>query len=507
MLFAYYSNISPLIWELFGGILFIFIILSVDARRATSPIEDVEDIVKRLNNFNINDNENNNNNNNDNQGPPCLLDVQKDFPRPNDLQPLYLMPDTNQFWLPNEWGQLEIPHGAVIELQCTESFANFTEAKDKNNRHHSSSTTTTHSPSSYGNIFRIAKNTRTIRPRCLQDKSFMWQGEKYEFRQFMCARANRYFIEQLHEKCPAMTDDQSSVTAEMYRVGFNISSNRFVENMRICYEPSQLRTLYVRYVLTPASIHFQRAVKRLNFNQAGYFKGFNMNHIYSRNNQQQQAAATIQDQHVQHLIDNRQFLTRGHMAAKADFIYASQQRSTFNFFNAAPQWQGFNGGQWQSVEDAVRKYAADRKQMLHCYTGTWGIMKLPLPFTSNTSDAHINTFTTESPLIPQRDFYLTRDDNNNGLLPVPMLYYRLVVNSQHSHGIVLVGVNNPHASLNEIISEYVICDDIHEEVGWLRWMQNKNLQKGYLYACHVGDFVRAVGHLPSYLLNVTEILS
>ncbi|XP_061393589.1 uncharacterized protein LOC133329108 [Musca vetustissima] len=311
-----------------------------------------------------------------------------------------------------------------------------------------------------------------------------------------------------------MTDDPaatSTVTAEMYRVGFNISSNRFVETMRICYEPSLLRTLYVRHALLPASVHFQKSVKRLHFSKAGYFNDFNMNQLYSNYNQQQQAAVALQDeqqhQHVRHIFDNNTlFLTRGHLAAKADYIYASQQRSTFNFFNAAPQWQGFNGGQWNALEDAVRKYAANSRQWLDCYTGTWGIMKLPGP------PASPPTTNTTTAFGPQRDFYLARDGNNNGLLPVPMLYYRLLVNSQHSRGIVLVGVNNPHASLNEISSDYVICDDIQEKVGWLRWMSNtnnksnKNLKKGYLYACHVGDFVKAVGHLPGYLLNVTEVL-
>lgn len=434
------------------------------------------------------------------QGPPCLLDVQKDFPRPNDLQPLYLRPETNQFWLPNERGQLEIPRGATIELQCTKSFANSTRRSDnRKNRNNSNSnandngngnSNTNTTTRSFANIFQIAKNTRTIRPRCLQDKSFLWQGEKYEFRQFICEKSTRYTVEQLHEKCPAMTDGSGSPVAEMFRVGFNISSSRFVETMRICYDDAQLRTLYVRHVLVPASVHFQRSVKRLNFSRAGYFSGFNMNHLYSHHNQQQQASVALQGAPHGHLFDNNTlFLARGHLAAKADFVYASQQRATFNFFNVAPQWQAFNGGQWAALEDEVRKYVTKTKRTVDCYTGTWGIMQLP----------HAN-------LTPPADFYLAQDANNNGLLPVPLLYYRLLVDPLRGHGIALVGVNNPHATLNEIISRYVICDDIREQIAWLRWMKNKNLKKGYLYACQVPDFVRAIGHLPRHLVNVTGIL-
>uniref|UniRef100_A0A1I8PGW0 DNA/RNA non-specific endonuclease/pyrophosphatase/phosphodiesterase domain-containing protein n=1 Tax=Stomoxys calcitrans TaxID=35570 RepID=A0A1I8PGW0_STOCA len=465
---------SFVVWGIFA----ILMISSVDGRQAIKPHEDVGDVIKQLNHINAQDI--------DTEGPAaCLLDVQKDFPRPNELQPLYLVPDTNQYWMPNEKGQLQIPHGASIELHCTKSFANGTTAKPK-----------------------ATANTRTIRPRCLLDKNFLWQGEKYEFRQFICEKSTRYTIEQLHEKCPPSveaTKDGLDSKAEMYRVGYNISRNRFVETMRICHDNDHLRTLYVQHVLLPASIHFQRFVKRLNFSKAGYFKDFNMHYLYSHHNQQQQASLAMEaslqggGQHVSMpmLFDNNTlFLARGHLAAKADYIYASQQRSTFNFFNVAPQWQAFNGGQWATLEDEVRKYVARSKLMVDCYTGTWGIMQLSSSSKSPTSGQ-----------TPQSDFYLARDANNNGLLPVPMLYYRIMVDQRHpGHGIALVGVNNPHANFNEIISECVICDDVHEQVAWLRWMTNKNLKKGYLYACQVADFVKAIGHLPRHLLNVTELL-
>lgn len=416
------------------------------------------------------------------QGPPCLLDIQKDFPRPNEFQPLYLIPNTNQYWLPNDEGQLEIPRGAEIELQCMKSFANSTEQSKSNGNSNAS-----------GNIFKVAKNTRTIRPRCLQDKNFLWHGEKYEFRQFVCMQSARYMVEQLNEKCPDMTDGEASIS-ELYRVGYNVSGGpgggRFVETMRICHDNTRLRTMYVQHKLLPASVHFQKSVKRLNFSKAGYFKEFNMQHLYSHYNQQQQASVVLQGQHG-HLFDNNTlFLARGHLAAKADFIYATQQRATFTFFNVAPQWQAFNGGQWAALEDEVRKFVAKSKLQVDCYTGTWGIMQLP----HNSSETQ------------NHEYFLVRDDNNNGLLPVPKLYYRIVVDTQSGRGIALVGVNNPHASLKEIIASYVICQDIREQVGWLRWMRNKNLKKGYLYACQVAEFVKAVGHLPRHLLNVTDIL-
>ncbi|KAM7355278.1 salivary protein Tsal2A [Cochliomyia hominivorax] len=455
--------------------------IDVECRRAIQLVEDVEDIVKRLNNINLNDVEN--------EGPPCLLDVQHDLPWKNTPQPLYIIPDTNQFWLPNARGQLQIPRGATIELYCTKSFANATEhnnGSNSNNKNNSTRCT---------NTFKVAKNTKILRPRCLHDKTFMWQGEKYLFQQFICEQSARYMVEQLHEKCPTMSNDQASVAAQMYRVGFNISGSRFLETMRICYDNTVLRPLYVQHTLLPASVHFQKYIKRLNFSKAGHFKDINMNHLFTQQSQQQQAAALLEGQH-EHLFDkNTLFLTRGHLAAKSDFIYGNQQRTTFNFFNVAPQWQAFNGGQWAALEDEVRKFVAKSNLTVECYTGTYGTLQLPYK-----RDEGNNT--------QYREFYLTMDNNNNGILPVPQLYYRVLIDrsSLPMRGIALIGVNNPHVTQSEINSSYIICDDIHDQVPWLRWMQNKNLKKGFLYACSVPDFMETVGYLPKSLLNVTELL-
>ena len=49
-------------------------------------------------------------------------------------------------------------------------------------------------------------------------------------------------------------------------------------------------------------------------------------------------------------VTNTQYLARGHLAAKTDFIYATGQRASFYFINVAPQWQLFNGGNWNLLE-------------------------------------------------------------------------------------------------------------------------------------------------------------
>lgn len=74
------------------------------------------------------------------------MDVQKDLPRPDQVQPLYLRPGTDLYWLPNAQGQLEIPRGASIELHCSHSFAS------------------------------LDTDLRSLRVQCVQDTSFAWTG-------------------------------------------------------------------------------------------------------------------------------------------------------------------------------------------------------------------------------------------------------------------------------------------------------------------------------------------
>lgn len=50
------------------------------------------------------------------------------------------------------------------------------------------------------------------------------------------------------------------------------------------------------------------------------------------------------------------YLTRGHLAARSDFIYRPMQRASYNFLNVAPQWLTFNGGNWAILEEVQRNY-------------------------------------------------------------------------------------------------------------------------------------------------------
>lgn len=70
-------------------------------------------------------------------------------------------------------------------------------------------------------------------------------------------------------------------------------------------------------------------------------------------------------------LTNDFFMSRGHLTARSDYTFATQQGATFWFTNASPQWQTFNGGNWNSLENDVRSFAGRTNQDLTVYTGTW----------------------------------------------------------------------------------------------------------------------------------------
>ncbi|KAH8370855.1 hypothetical protein KR093_005213, partial [Drosophila rubida] len=437
-----------------------------EAREAIRPAPEVGQIIKELEEVHIVETIE--------RGAPCKLDVQNDLPPTNRAQPLYLHPHSENYWLPNGDGQLVIPRGASIELYCDSPFANIDSEAEES----------------------------SIQARCLHDTTFEWRGEKRELRDFYCTQQPRYVVERLEQQ-PCGDGDMASA-ARIYRVGYNIGGagrSRFVRTLELCHDVDQLRTEYVFFQLLPANEHFQRHVKRDRFSPAGHFCGYNMQRLYTQAHQQQRAMQLLQPAIdaaagagdtalATTLFDKKRelFLARGHLAAKADLIYASQQHSSFNYLNVAPQWQSFNAGHWASVEDAIRRFVARNSLSLSVYAGTYGVM--PLPNAAQTS------------------FHLAVDDNNTAVLPVPRLYYRLLVdNDRPWRGIAIVGVNNPHATLPDIRESYMICETTIP-VAFLPMLRApQNLRRGYLYACSVAEVARVVGHLPPQLQEVHQLLT
>lgn len=270
-------------------------------------------------------------------------------------------------------------------------------------------------------------------------------------------------------------------------IGFPVGT-RFFEIMDVCHDEATASNLYVHFEQKPRNEGFQRAFPRPGWLLGGFFPGIGVDQAYSRNQQRDTIAQILGSTELAEQIihpTNNFFLARGHLAARVDVIFGIQQRATFYFINAAPQFQTFNAGNWETVESNVRRWVDNQNIDIEIYTGTHGIVTFP----------DINGV--------QQEIFLNFDANGNGRIPVPKIYYKVLYEPSTASGIVLIGVNNPFATIEEIQRDYIFCEDISDRIDWINW-QRDDIVLGYSYACSVGEFSQVVGHLPN--LNVVNLL-
>lgn len=343
--------------------------------------------------------------------------------------------------LPNDTrGIIYLEKGEQMEVFCSDSFHNMTNVKNRN-------------------------------ITCDSGTRFTEKGKTVEFKTLNCTKYPFHDAIRTSKKC--------FNNASVLDVGFQVGS-RFVKTFEICFDETLERTHYVTHEFTPQYLKHQSNFPRPNFIYKGYFDGKNVENLYTRNTQRKTIAKILNSTKLaeKYVSNNTDlFMARGHVAAKSDFILGNHHRATFYFMNCAPQWQAFNGGNWNTVEVAIKNFVANRNIEVDAYTGTYG--------TTTLLDEKNKT----------HEIYLTFDKNNNGLIPVPMLYYKILVERKTQNGIVLVGVNNPYLELKVIEKDYVLCKDQSDLIKWVSW-DKRNITAGYSYACDVNEFMTVVKHLP-----------
>jgi DNA/RNA non-specific endonuclease len=179
------------------------------------------------------------------------------------------------------------------------------------------------------------------------------------------------------------------------------------------------------------------------------------------------------------------FFSRGHLVAKADFLYLTLQRVTFHYANALPQWQKFNSLNWDKLEQQVRKFAGDYNHDLEVYTGGFEHSSLP-------NGHNVKT-----------DLFLSPDRK----MPVPRIFWKIVYHRTNRAGIAFIGLNNPYQEASE--AEHllnIVCEDISERVKWLhiKVKERKDVKRGYLYTCDMNKLHTTL--LDNPILPVTSIL-
>ncbi|KAG5676221.1 hypothetical protein PVAND_006070 [Polypedilum vanderplanki] len=374
----------------------------------------------------------------------CQVDINSDTGSP---QPLYIRPGTQEFFHPSDRrGLIELNVNQQIELFCVQF----------------------NSPINVSGL---------ITAECFEGTTFRFNGILYDFRDFSCSNWPVSIAVRTTQRCYN--------NAIIVNVGFQVNE-RFLRVYTSCHNTVLETNHYTHYQLTPRSDSNQRSVTRPSWRQLDFFPGKNVDNLHTRVTQRETIARILESPSCADLLieqpNSEIFLARGHMAAMTDFILANEQRSTFLFINTSPQWQTFNARNWYAIELSTRRLAADRNITLDTYTGTFGVTHL-----SCENGARRQIF-LDYPALQ---------------IPVPMLYYKIIVNQANHSGIVFIGVNNVHLTLADIQRDYIVCNDVSDRITYVNWVKN-DIVRGYSYACEVNDFLRSVPHVQG--LTVTSLL-
>lgn len=100
------------------------------------------------------------------------------------------------------------------------------------------------------------------------------------------------------------------------------------------------------------------------------------------------------------------------------------------------------------LEIGVRDEAIARDVNLTIYTGTYSVLTL----------ADVNGV--------QQPIYLAFDQNNNGLLPAPKYFWKLIHDPISNTATGVVGINNPH--LKSVDPADIFCPDVCDQVPWYK---------------------------------------
>ncbi|XP_050340474.1 uncharacterized protein LOC126766815 [Bactrocera neohumeralis] len=172
-------------------------------------------------------------------------------------------------------------------------------------------------------------------------------------------------------------------------------------------------TSYVEHTITPANIHYKHDVPRKNFTSGDFFGGAETLTSLSSPKQIKALSRILPGKGFFDLRDSpKPICPLWPLGCQSDLIFSNNKSSTFHYVNVVPQWQSFNAGNWSRIEDGVRQFAHDNNSTLLCWTGTWGVCTLP----------DVNNI--------QQELYLKNDKQDNNVVPVPKLFYRIVIDAE-----------------------------------------------------------------------------
>ncbi|KAL0808398.1 hypothetical protein ABMA28_012872 [Loxostege sticticalis] len=339
----------------------------------------------------------------------CNLSLQDDFQRPT---PVYIQ--DGHFLAPNNTGAISLRKSQTLLVACT------------------------------GTRRRVVLGNETtdhdvVEAQCLSNNKFKvdkWTGP---FKDIKCNIQPYFTSEEVKGGCGRGN--------KLYGVGYKVKEV-FYSLYEACFDPLLVRTVYVRHEILPSSIHFHKDKHRPQFTEGGLFDKVKMSKLYALSNQKARINDLLGPNEADKYITKKEFLSRGHLAARADFSLRASQVATFHYVNTAPQWQRGNAGDWAALEEGLKRRIHALGRPVTVYTGTHGVLSF--------GDG--------------KELYLSTDANNNGIVPVPLYLYKLVYDPKTKKAVVFVTINSSFYN-STMTDQLTVCEDVCErrEFSWLTW--------------------------------------
>lgn len=99
----------------------------------------------------------------------------------------------------------------------------------------------------------------------------------------------------------------------------------------------------------------------------------------------------------------------------------------------------------------------------------------------------------------QQPLYLTFDKNNNGVIPVPKYYWKLIHDPASGTATAVLGINNPH--LDRIVPADILCPDVCNQIPWINWKLT-DISKGYMFCCTAEELRKAIPFAPDVVASL-----
>lgn len=378
--------------------------------------------------------------------------------------PIFIYPETTELIYP-EHGQkvLKFSTYTVIELAC---------------------------PNGEVSVDGVSKGTLVIAV-CAGDNTFNIDGKYVVWDQIVCTKEITPTVtdvtdlarDEVHNKC---FDKEGKL--KIIQIGFTLDTNRFLNYIDICFSTVTKVAAYSYFVI-PSSINSRaRGVQNPSFKQDDIFykMGKSVNQFYKDAQSTINRILGLPSTSTEY-INKSTFINRGHLAAKADFVYEPFQKGTYRYLNVGPQWNKFNAGNWNQVEIDVRNYADAHKLDLQIWCGVYGIAQL-----TNDGDSELEKLY----------LYVDETDTKNSpSFPASEAFWRVVYSPAYQKAVILIGHNNPYESDVKMLC----ANDLTDSITWLSW-DRTNIRKGFSYACDYNDnkFRALVPEIPR--LYVTGLL-